>query len=144
MGFVFKVSLDFPRFAPHDADQNSTHSNVRYYKSIRQASKDLDMSYYFLWNCYHGRHHNQFSRFVVIERLPEFSEGDQVITVPCERPVITHTTNELQHGTVYGEMGDTKHFKETRPTATWFNTPKQNEYTFWSKKGVKYGSYTCW
>lgn len=37
------------------------------YKSIRQASIELGLSYYFLYNCFHCKHRNQFRKFIKVE-----------------------------------------------------------------------------
>ncbi len=41
------------------------------YRSLRHASIELKVSYYFFYNCYHHQHNNQFTRFFTIYRVDE-------------------------------------------------------------------------
>lgn len=65
---MFEVVTNFPKCEVED--QKYDHTNAaKIFKSIRQASHELGLSYYFLWNCYHKKHHNQFSRFVNVRKI---------------------------------------------------------------------------
>jgi hypothetical protein len=54
---------------------------VKYFKSLRHAAINLQTSYYFLYNCYHKRHNNQFSKFFTVHEV----DGDGV-TMPYRKP----------------------------------------------------------
>lgn len=41
---------------------------INYFKSIRQAALELGFSYYFLYNCFHQKHDNQFKKFISITK----------------------------------------------------------------------------
>lgn len=66
---MFTVEISFP---PHEDLQSSTSSSSLFkktYRSLRHASIELKVSYYFLYNCYHLQHNNQFTRFFKIYRV---------------------------------------------------------------------------
>ena len=59
---------------------------VKYYKSLREASLDLGTSYYFLYNCYHRKHHNQFSSFFSVVEV----DSETFLDKPYREPRVNN------------------------------------------------------
>lgn len=62
---MFVVEITFP---PINL-KTSLLFEKKTYRSLRHASIELKVSYYFLYNCYHKQHNNQFTRFFNIYRV---------------------------------------------------------------------------
>lgn len=62
---LFKIDICIPFI--------SKETSTFFYKSLREASLELNLSYYFLYNCYHDLHHNQFSVYFKIIKVPKQS-----------------------------------------------------------------------
>ena len=77
----FKVEVYYPHLM--------SKVKVETYKSLREASKDLNTTYYFLYNCYHKKHNNQFSKFYRISRIN--AAGNEL----CYRPPKKHNQRSL-------------------------------------------------
>ena len=65
---------------------------VKYYKSLRHAAINLKTSYYFLYNCYHKRHSNQFSSFFTVHEV----DGDGV-PLPYREPRSSDQRGKAKH-----------------------------------------------
>ncbi len=63
---MFAIEITFP---PTNIKTSPVFK--RTYRSLRHASIKLDVSYYFLYNCYHQQHNNQFTRFFKIYRVDQ-------------------------------------------------------------------------
>ena len=57
----FEVQFFLPPFM--------SYPSYAYFTSINAAAKSLNVSYYFLYNCYHQTHHNQFAKFFKITKM---------------------------------------------------------------------------
>lgn len=67
---MFIVEVNFP---PNQNLKCSSCSSLfkKKYRSLRHASLELKVSYYFLYNCYHRQHNNQFTSFFNIYRVDD-------------------------------------------------------------------------
>ena len=66
---MFVVEITFPSCSTSSLFKKT-------YRSLRHASIELKVSYYFLYNCYHHQHKNQFTRFFKIYRVD--GNGDKL------------------------------------------------------------------
>ncbi len=88
---MFCVQINFP---PTSSSISSLFKKT--YRSLRHASIELNVSYYFLYNCYHKQHKNQFTRFFNIYRVDE-NNNKLKYKLPKKKNKKRKNTNDLKH-----------------------------------------------
>lgn len=96
---MFRVTIFYP--------PAMTTPVVKYYKSLRHASMNLQTSYYFLYNCYHRRHNNQFSQFFDVQEV----DGDGR-TMPYRKPRNSDKRGKAKHKGKHKTKHKGKDFKK--------------------------------
>lgn len=97
---MFEIKIFFPKLM-----ENAITFR---FKSLRAASIGLDVSYYFLYNCYHEKHKNQFTSFFRINKMSVNGEY-----LPYGRPK-TYQQQQQQQQQKQQHHNDDKHKKRKK------------------------------